>query len=317
MNGYLKKKRTWIILGVAILFSFWLKSHRAKSSAADFPSTFPLKLAKSVFVDKVQAMGVAEPENRVQVIPTFGGRIDKILVQEGDAVREGQVLAWMSSNERASLLDAAKVNQASAEEIKTFEGAYQAAPLVAPISGTVIARAVEPGQPVTAAQAVLVLSDRLIIRTAVDETDIGKVKEGQEAEFSLDAFPKEAYSAKVVHIAHEAKLLNNVTVYEVKVLPRRKPAFLRSGMTANVRVIVETKPNALVIPKEAVKYIGGNPTVMLLKDPLGKPSAQIVQLGSADKKRFEIVSGLSEGETILVSSAAPKNDGSMTISIGN
>lgn len=91
-----------------------------------------------------------------------------------------------------------------------------------------IVRAVEPGQTVTSVDAVIVLSDRLIVKAQVDETDIGRVKTGQKATVSLDAYPREEIGADVDHISYESKLVNNVTTYEVDILPGEVPAVFRT-----------------------------------------------------------------------------------------
>src|SRR3990167_307221 len=110
----------------------------------------------------VLTTGGVEPQNRVEVKPPIGGRIEDILVREGASVRRGQIVAWMSSTERAALLDAARMK--GPEEVARWSELYKPAPLVSPIDGAVIARSVEPGQSVTSADPVVVLSDRLIVK---------------------------------------------------------------------------------------------------------------------------------------------------------
>lgn len=312
----LKLKKTWVILVCVLLTVVWIRSCRKKEDTGK--KEYALKLKKRLFTVKIQATGVVEPENRVPVMPLFGGRIEEVLVREGDDVEKGQVLAWMSSNERAALLDSARVRGAGEDELKRFEKAYNLAPLVAPISGKIIKRAVEPGQPVTASKEVLVISDRLIIRTSVDETDIGALRQGQKAEYVLDAFPKDACLGKVLSIAYDASLRSNVTVYDVKVLPFTCTRNLRSGMTADVHIITRKKPDTLCIPKRAVKYKDGNPTVKLPPGPDGKSAVRTVKIGLTDRESMEILDGLEEGETIMVSTETAKDrDRTMTLSISN
>src|SRR6185436_13241208 len=101
----------------------------------------------------------------------------------GDWVKKGQILAWLSSSERAALLDAARAR--GPEEVKKWEELYKPTPMLAPIAGTLIARNFEPGQGVNASDGVLVLSDRLIVRANVDETDIAQLRVGQAARLTL------------------------------------------------------------------------------------------------------------------------------------
>ena len=125
----------------------------------------------------ITATATVQPQNRLEIKPPINGRIDKILVEEGEKVKIGQTLAWMSSTERAALLDAARAR--GPDEMKYWEDVYKPTPLIAPIDGDVIVSKDEPGQTVTSSDVVVVLSDQLIVQAHVDETDIGKIKVGQ------------------------------------------------------------------------------------------------------------------------------------------
>ncbi|MGH7858655.1 MAG: efflux RND transporter periplasmic adaptor subunit, partial [Candidatus Binatia bacterium] len=169
-----------------------------------------------------------------------------------------------------------------------------------PLSGTIIARNVEPGQTVTATDAVLVLSDRLIVKAQVDETDIGRVALRQEAAVTLDAYPAEKIPARVDHIAYEAVTVNNVTVYEVDVLPAHVPEFMRSGMTASVTFVVAAREAALLIPAEAVQREGDEVFVLAPAAPKRAPLRRPVETGLSDGKNVEILAGLDAGDAALV-----------------
>ncbi len=186
------------------------------------------------------------PQNRLEIKPPINGRIDEVKVLEGEKVTIGQTLALMSSTERAALLDAARAQ--GEESFNYWQQVYNSIPLIAPINGQVIVRAVEPGQTVTSSDTIIVLSDQLIVKAQVDETDIGKVKVDQSATISLDAYPEIKVKGKVNHISYESQVVNNVTIYEVDVIPERIPTVFRSGMSANIDIITTSKENALTIP---------------------------------------------------------------------
>ncbi|MGH6953522.1 MAG: efflux RND transporter periplasmic adaptor subunit [Alphaproteobacteria bacterium] len=245
------------------------------------------------------ATGVVQPQNRLELKPPIAGRVDRILVQEGARVGQGQVLAWMSSLERAALLDVARAK--GPEEVLHWEELYKPAPLLAPLGGTIIARNVEPGQSVTTDVAVFVISDRLIVKAQVDETDIGRIAVGQEASVTLDAYSDRRIGARVDHIAYEAVTVNNVTVYEVDVLPSAVPDFMRSGMTANVTFRVAHSAGTLVVPAEAIEREGKAAIARVpAKKPKGPPETRAVETGLTDGNRVEVRSGLAEGDTVLV-----------------
>lgn len=200
------------------------------------------------------------------------------------------------------------------EEKKIVEEAYNLAPVVAPISGMVVKRAVEPGQSVSAAKELAVISDRLIVKTFVDETDIGAVREGQKAEFYLDAFPKDRHEGSVLAISHESSQKDGVIVYEVKILPGRDIPVLRSGMTADVLVITGSRKNAMTIPKKAVKYRDGDALVSVKDSPAGKLTEKKIQVGSANESAIEVLSGLADTDTVYYSTGIAKERSGFEIS---
>jgi macrolide-specific efflux system membrane fusion protein len=245
----------------------------------------------------ILANGAVRPRNRLEIKPPLAGRVEQVLVQEGQAVHKGQILAWMSSSERAALLDAARAR--GPEEVRRWEEFYKATPILSPIHGTVIKRSVEPGQSFTSADAVLVLSDRLIVQAQVDETDIAQVKPRQKARITLDAYPSETIPAEVGAVAYEAKTVSNVTTYTVDVLPEKVPAFMRSGMTASVAFQVASKEDVVRVPSHALKARDGNAYVLVAKDG-GTREERAVQTGITDGKFTEVVEGLREGEKVLI-----------------
>lgn len=265
------------------------------------PAHREVMVTRDTLQSSILTTGDVRPRNRLLIKPPIAGRAESILVREGDAVKKGQILAWMSSTERAALLDAARAK--GSDEVARWEDLYKPTPLVAPVAGLVIARNVEPGQTVTAADAVLIMSDRLILKAQVDETDVGQVRLGQPVRVVLDAYPREPLRGRVEHIAFEAKTVNNVTIYEVDVLPEDVPAFMRSGMTANLTFRVAERENTLVLPVSAVKGVGDAARVLI---PVagGAAEERAVRTGLSDGKRVEILEGLAEGDRVLVADGA-------------
>ncbi len=247
---------------------------------------------------RISTTGTVLPKNRLEIKPPVAGRIESILVKEGETVKKGQTLGWLSSTERAALLDAAQGQ--GEEKLKYWQEVYKAIALVAPIDGEVIVATVQPGQAVTTGDAALVLSDRLIVRAQVDETDIGKVKVGQEAVISLDAYPDAQIRATVDHIYFESETINNVTIYKVDLLPQESSAFFRSGMNATIDFIILKKDDALLLAEEAV--IGENNGNYVLVKNGREFVKRPVSLGLTQDKSVEIVSGLSADDIVVIRS---------------
>ncbi len=292
-----------------------LRTLKARAEAKRLAELTPARPARVDLVTKTQATGSVEPENRVLVTPSVSGRAEEVLFAEGKAVQKGRVLAWVSSSERTALLDSLKMKESSPEEKKLVEEAYNLTPVVAPIDGMVVKRAVEPGQSVSPAKELAVISDRLIVKTFVDETDIGSVREGQQADFYLDAFPKRKYSGRVLSIAHESSQKEGVTGYEVKVLPSGGIPVLRSGMTADVLIVTGVRKAALTVPKRSVKYRNGGAYVSVKRNDADKLSEKEIKTGAADEKSVEVLSGLEEKDTVYYSTGVAKEATSLSVSM--
>ncbi|MFA6430844.1 MAG: efflux RND transporter periplasmic adaptor subunit [Candidatus Margulisiibacteriota bacterium] len=243
--------------------------------------------------------GIVIPRNRLEIKPPVSGRIEQVLVVEGQNVRKGQVLAWMSSSERAAMLDAAR--EKGPEEVAYWQDVYKPAPIIAPINGFIIKRNMEPGQSFNTSDAVLVEADRLIVEAQVDETDIGRIGLNKKATVVLDAYPNENITGYVEHIAYESDTISNVTVYRVDMLPYNVPSFFRAGMSATVNFEMEEKSNVLYLPLTAIKKKNKRSYAFIRQND--KIEAVEVQTGMENNENVEIVSGLGEGQVVVVPTA--------------
>src|SRR6185436_8803766 len=104
--------------------------------------------------------------------------------------------------------------------------------------GVIILKNVVVGQTVDASTILFAMSDKLIVLAQVDESDIGRIRDGMDARLTLDAYPEQTIQGKVFQILHEGKNVSNVITYGVKIEPTKVPPFFRSQMTANVSLIV-------------------------------------------------------------------------------
>jgi macrolide-specific efflux system membrane fusion protein len=253
--------------------------------------------------------GTVLPRNRLEIKPPVPGRVDQILVKEGDIVKTGQVVAWMSSTDRAALLDA--VRGQGKEAVKHWQDVYKPIALIAPIDGQVIVARMQPGQTVTVTDAVIVLSDTLIVRAQVDETDIGKIALKQPATIILDAYSDTPVKSTVDHIYYESVTTNNVTIYQVDLLPETIPPFFRSGMNATVNFVTENRDNVLLLPIEAVTKVKDKSFVLVKTSDSVEPIKQPVVTGISDDKNIEIVSGITADDVVLIKTkkySLPKSD---------
>jgi multidrug resistance efflux pump len=179
----------------------------------------------------------------------------------------------------------------------------------APIDGVVSKRDVQIGQIISSGisnvgggTTVMVLSDlsRIFVLAAVDESDIGKVKNGQPVRITVDAFPMKKFWGKVVRIATKGVVVSNVVTFEVKIeVMGEDRVLLKPEMTANVEIIAEQKESVLLVPSDSVLRKNGKQIVTVMK-PDGSKEEKAVQVGISDGVKVEILNGLEEGETVIV-----------------
>ncbi len=285
-----------VIIGL-VVFYYNFKGSTAKENKVSYSR---YNLGRGNLEVTLLSSGDVQPQNRVAIKPPIAGRVEKILVNEGDKVKKGQILAWMSSSERAALLDVA--SSKGSKELSEWQELYPPTPILAPIDGMIIQRNMESGQTFTTADAILVMSDRLTIKANVDETDIARIKLHQKARIVLDAYQSLFLDAQVVHIAFDATTVNNVTTYVVDVVPNSAPPQMRSGMTANVYFVLDHKKNIILVPTEAITQQGNKTFLKIPNEKNINGLEKEISIGVTDGKMTEIISGVSENDEILVPS---------------
>ncbi len=291
------KKWAVLMLAAALAASgAWYYLHPKKKSQVEGLQT--AKVTEGTIVQTIQATGAVSPLNRVEIKPPISGRIERILVDEGVRVKAGQILAWMSSSDRAAILDAARSQ--GPEAIKHWEDAYKPTPIVAPLSGVVILKNGVVGQTVDPSAVLFAMSDHLIVLGQVDESDIGRIRVGMPAEITLDAFPDQKDTGKVSDILYEGKNVSNVINYGVKIQLQKVPPYFRSEMTANISYIVKKKEKALLLPLTVVTDMPNGVKQVSVPGPNGTLAVRAVKTGIENNSEVEIVSGLALDDSVLI-----------------
>lgn len=141
---------------------------------------------------------------------------------------------------------------------------------------------------------------RMELTIKVDEIDIPGVKLGQEATISIDALPNTRFKGKVIFISPLPKIEAGVVLYEVKIgfdVPEGSP--LKAGMSSSADILVDQQDNVLVVPNRAITHDKtGKPTVKLLVN--GQIQERVVETGVSNNFDTEVVSGLDDGDTIVI-----------------
>lgn len=180
----------------------------------------------------------------------------------------------------------------------------------APISGVVASVSTQEGETVAASFAAptfLTLLDpsRLEVLAYVDETDIGRIRPRQHALFTVDTYGDHEFGGVVHTVYPKAEIRDNVVDYVTVVrFTPPKDRTLRAEMTTTVRIAIETRAHALAVPLRAVRREGGRTFVLVPRgDSLER---RWVTTGARDEAYVEILSGLQEGDELLVGEVNPK-----------
>ncbi|HUL38288.1 MAG TPA: efflux RND transporter periplasmic adaptor subunit [Thermodesulfobacteriota bacterium] len=200
----------------------------------------------------------------------------------------------------------ARVDQAKAS-LKDAEVQLSYGTIRAPLSGTIASVTTQQGETVTAslnAPTFITIIDlsRLEVDTYVDETDIGKVKVGQEATFTVASFPDKDFKGKVMAIYPKAVIQDNVVYYITIISADNPEGLLKPEMTATVNISLQKRENVLTVPNSAIRREGGKKVVFVLQN--NQPIQREVKTGWKDSSYTEVLSGLNGGERVIIGETA-------------
>ncbi len=153
----------------------------------------------------------------------------------------------------------ASVSQAQAT-LETYETDLSKTVIHSPINGIVLTRSIEPGQTVAAAFQAPVLFTlaedltKMELHVDVDEADVGQVKEGQEAVFTVDAYPDRTFQAKIIQTRYGSQTVEGVVTYETVLTVDNSDLLLRPGMTATADITVRKIEDAVLVPNTALRF---------------------------------------------------------------
>ena len=190
--------------------------------------------------------------------------------------------------------------------------------ITSPVDGTVISRAVDVGQTVAASFNTPTLFEvakdltQMQIETSVSEADIGKVKVGQVAQYTLDGYQDKTFEGKVTQVRLASTTTNNVVTYTVVISVDNSEGFVIPGMTANVSIITNDVKDALCVPNQALKFSPADNTKKYEKQGIWiqtKTGLQRydVELGAFDDNKTQIISDkIKAGDKVCIGSTGQK-----------
>lgn len=185
-------------------------------------------------------------------------------------------------------------------ELENARAALAQTRLTAPFTATVTEIGVREGELVGGYTPLATIADlnALEIVAEIDEIDVANVKVGQKVEVRLDAFPGERFAGILTRLFPAASVQRGSTVYTAIVEFDRREFEVRLGMGANLRILTVEKQGVLLVPNRALKNVGMRKAVRIVAP--GEPRDVIVEIGVTDGNETEIISGVNEGDQVLL-----------------
>ena len=213
----------------------------------------------------------------------------------------------------------AHVSEAAANVAQTQAAVERAeeelanATIRAPIRGRILARDIEIGSPVSsilnmgaAATPVITMGDisHVFVRGRVDETEIGNLRLGQPARIRVETFKERTFQGKVTQISPMGVEKDNVTNFEVRVSIENPGHELKANMTANAEIVLEERPNVLLIPEAAISYDANRKASVDVLDSSQRNGRRRVpiKVGISNGTRTQVVEGLQAGDRVVLPS---------------
>jgi RND family efflux transporter MFP subunit len=318
------------------------------STATPPTSVRAVPVASVTVAHQTRAVGMLAPRDEVRLAFKVGGVVDHVLVDAGDVVHEGQLLAALKRAEvEAAVAQASEAvdkarrdlergqrlradEVATEEQVENLSTAYnvaraglrsarfnaQFARIVAPADGVVFERLVEGGELVQPGQPVLVLGATgagWVVRVALADRDAVRVEPGAAAEVSFDAYPGRVFPGKVTRVGAAADRATGTFEIEVEVVPDAGARFAR-GLVAKVTLPLAELPDvaadATVVPVSAlVEADGPRAVVYVIDRQHGVARRKEVTLGPILGEQVVVRAGLRIGEPVVTDGASWLTDG--------
>lgn len=268
---------------------------QAKTEAENAAVTvFAVSTAKAVrgeLKDYLEFSGDVTAKTNIDILPDAAGKITEVRVRVGDEVSKDQIIAFV---------DASRPGMS-----------YEPGPVKSPISGTITAVNVVTGSMVSQQVSIARVSktDILEVSMNVPERYVSKVKFGQSAVLKFDAYPGETFAARVTEVS--PVLDQTSRTMSVKLSPEKADARIKAGMFARIKLVTDTKSGIVTVPYAAIITRSGE-TFAFVTVPGDKPTArkQPVAVGIRVDETVEILSGLADGDDVVVKGQTLLEDGS-------
>jgi HlyD family secretion protein len=269
------------------------------------PDPTPLELVEArrqVELRQIELQNQQQEAERRRALQQRGLISDQELQSAERGYDEARLQLRVSA-ERLQLLEQGRIRGSGSQNVESV--------VRAPISGWVLEKTVEVGDPVVPLSTyqegtvLMTMADmgRLVFRGTVDEIDVGRLTEGLPVEIKIGALPNARVKGAVTRISLKARKNENATVFPVEIaLTDAASATLRAGLSANADVVIQRRDSVLLIPERTVTFEDGESWVTI-QGAGGAGEKRVIRTGLSDAIQIEVLEGLEAGEKVLEKSA--------------
>lgn len=341
--------KKWLIAAIVVLTGVTTGLVYQANKSKPVAAVQTVKVQRGDIVTVVSATGAIEPVNMVDISSKITAQIKEVKVRENEQVKAGQVLVVLEDTGLKAQVTQAKerlnnaavkyertkrltsIGALSQEELDNTSMEYNIAQanyeqvmsslnetvITSPINGSVIGKPLSAGemvaQGVSNPTVILTVADmsKMQIEAQVDQTDIGKVAVGQKVTFTVDAYPGKIFTGTVAVISKKPVTQQNVIYYPVTIDVDNAENLLNPGMVARVSITISESKDALTLPLTAVRTDKNGKYVVVMEQS-GQTQNVPITTGNMGDDRIEIISGLTEGTTVVISQSKAQGQSSGT-----
>jgi multidrug efflux pump subunit AcrA (membrane-fusion protein) len=297
-----------ILIGCAIVVSMVgcdKKQEVSNKERADIPIKVKTEKVETVQgISNLKYSGTIEAFQTIPLSFRSTGTVQNVMVQEGDAVKKGQLLAIVDESDMQNMYDAslASFQQEKAKsQLEITKNSLEKCKMYAPSNGIIGRRNVEPGQSSISGLTPLELVkiEKVLVKISVPENEIGKIKKGLKASISISALGNKKYEGIVSHVGVVADRFSRT--YTVKMTVDNPNLEMKPGMVCDVTLDTNTENELVVVPYTSIsKDTDGNTFIYKLLQGENRVKKQIITIGKYQAEGLVVLSGLTANETIVV-----------------
>ncbi len=332
------KSYTYVILLTALITASCGKKQEAKKAEAEETLTVEVQpVSRKSLSEPIIASGVLSSKSEMKLAFKTGGMIRRVYVQEGQFVKEGQLLAELDLSEidaqvrqaklglEKSERDLERVKKLYADEATTLTNVQDATTgfdvakqnvqvaefnqklsrIYAPTSGRILRKISEQGELITPFAPAFILGtgeSAYIVNVGLADRDVVKVKIGDVATVYLDAYPNESFQARITQIAQTVNPATGTFEAELQIQPNGRK--LISGFVAKAEISTGKGASTLAVPIEALVEADKNTAFVYIYNTSNQTVNKVpVSIGNIFGNHVSIISGINEGTQIVTKGA--------------